>query len=82
MEKELNNENRLAKMEQKLDNLIDDVKEVAETLKEHVQRESEKYEKLDAKYSGKWVEKLTLAIAGGLFVAIFAGIVLYFMNMK
>ena len=57
-------------MEQKIDNLIEDVKEIATDIKDHVKWEAEKYEHLDAKYSGKWVEKLTLAIAGGMIVAI------------
>ena len=76
----IKNENRLAKMEQKIDNIFEDIKEMSENLKEHIKWEAEKYEKLDAKYSGKWVEKLTIAIAGGLIVAIFGGIVLYFIN--
>ena len=70
MEKSINNETRLAKMEQKLDNIVDDVKEISKDLKDHIRWEGEKYEKLDNKYSGKWVEKLTLAIAGGMVIAI------------
>ena len=80
METKINTENRLATMEAKIDNLIEDVKEIASDIKDHVRWEAEKYEKLDPKYSGKWVEKLTIAIAGGLVVAIGAGIVLYFVN--
>ena len=70
MEAKINTENRLATMEQKIDNLIEDVKEISNDIKDHVKWEAEKYEKLDSKYSGKWVEKLTLAIAGGLVIAI------------
>ena len=70
MEKSINNETRLAKMEQKIDNIIEDVKEISKDIKDHIRWEGEKYEKLDSKYSGKWVEKLTLAIAGGLVIAI------------
>ena len=70
MEKSINNETRLAKMEQKLDNIVDDVKEISKDLKDHIRREGERYEKLDSKYSGKWVEKLTLAIAGGFIIAV------------
>lgn len=70
MEKEINNEKRLATMEQKIDNLIEDVKEIAKDIKDHIKFEGEKYEKLDTKYSAKWVETLTLTIAGGLVVAI------------
>ena len=70
MERSINNETRLAKMEQKIDNIVEDVKEISKDIKDHIQREGEKYEKLDSKYSGKWVEKLTLAIAGGLVIAI------------
>ena len=70
MEKSINNETRLAKMEQKIDNIVEDVKVISKDIKDHIQREGEKYEKLDSKYSGKWVEKLTIAIAGGLVIAV------------
>lgn len=56
----IKNENRLTKMEQKLDDLIEDVKEISKDIKS-----------LDTKYSGKWVETLTLVIAGGMVVGIF-----------
>jgi len=71
MEKSINNETRLAKMEQKIDNIVEDVKEISKDIKDHIRWEGEKYEKLDSKYSGKWVENLTLAIAGGLVIAVF-----------
>ena len=70
MERSITNETRLAKMEQKIDNIVEDVKEISKDIKDHIRWEGEKYEKLDSKYSGKWVEKLTLAIAGGLVIAI------------
>ena len=70
MEKSINTENRLTKMEQKLDNIIDDVKEISKDIKDHIRWEGEKYEKLDSKYSGKWVEKLTITIAGGLIIGL------------
>ena len=70
MEKSINNETRLAKMEQKIDNIVEDVKEISKDIKDHIRWEGEKYERLDSKYSGKWVEKLTLAIAGGMVIAI------------
>ena len=70
MERSINNETRLAKMEQKIDNIVEDVKEISKDIKDHIRWEGEKYEKLDSKYSGKWVEKLTIAIAGGLVIAV------------
>ena len=70
MEMSINNETRLAKMEQKIDNIVEDVKEISKDIKDHIRWEGEKYEKLDSKYSGKWVEKLTLATAGGMVIAI------------
>ena len=80
MEKEINNEKRLATMEQKIDNLIDDVKEIAKDIKDHIKWEGEKYEKLDTKYSAKWVETLTLTIAGGLVVAIVIAVLTFVMK--
>lgn len=59
MENSINNETRLAKMEQKIDDLTEDVKEIAKDIKA-----------LDGKYSGKWVETLTLMIAGGMVIAV------------
>jgi len=64
-------EKRLSTMEQKIDNLIDDVKEISADIKEHISWEAEKYEKLDNKYSAKWVEKTLLVLIG----LILAGIV-------
>ena len=64
MDDKINNEKRLATMEQKIDNLIDDVKGIASDIKDHVKWEAEKYEKLDSKYSGKWVEKTLLVVIG------------------
>ena len=78
MATDIKTENRLAKMEQKIDNLIEDVKEIASDIKAHVKWEAEKYEKLDTKYSAKWVESLTLTIAGGLIVTIGGAIFLLF----
>ena len=76
-EERIKTENRLAKMEEKIDNIVDGVERLEKSIEkvdkkidDHVKWEGEKYEKLDSKYSGKWVEKLTLAIAGGLVIAI------------
>ena len=77
MESQVINEKRLATMEAKIDNIIDDIKEISNDIKAHVKWEAEKYEKLDNKYSAKWVESLTLAIAGGLVV----GLVLYIVKL-
>ena len=75
METKINTENRLATMEAKIDNLIEDVKEIASDVKGHIKLEAEKYEKLDTKYSAKWVEKTLLVIIGlilsGLAAAFF-----------
>ena len=79
--KEVINEQRFTMLETKLDNLIDDVKEISKDLKEHIGRENEKYEKLDTKYSAKWVETMTLTIAGGLIVTIIGGIALFILKI-
>lgn len=75
MANELINENRLAKMEQKIDNIIDDIKELSNDIKIHVQWEAEKYEKLDGKYSGKWVEKAIVSIGTALIIAILVAVI-------
>jgi Txe/YoeB family toxin of Txe-Axe toxin-antitoxin module len=75
MANELINENRLAKMEQKIDNIIDDIKELSNDIKAHVQWEAEKYEKLDGKYSGKWVEKAIVSVGTALIIAILVAVI-------
>ena len=73
-------ENRLATMEQKIDNLIEKVDEVSNDVKDHVKWEAEKYEKLDSKYSAKWVEKAIVSIGTALIIAAAGGIITYFIN--
>jgi len=77
METNINNENRLTKMEQKIDDLKEDfievkgtIKEISNDIKDHVKWEAEKYEKLDGKYSGKWVEKAIVSIGTAVIIAI------------
>ncbi len=80
MVQEIKNENRLAKMEQKIDNLTESVKDIHKDLKEHVRWEAEKYEDLDTKYSGKWVERAIVGLASSMIASIVTGIILYFIN--
>lgn len=68
-------ENRLTIMEQKIDNLIEDVKGIASDIKDHVKWEAEKYEKLDNKYSGKWVEKAIIAIGTAITITIIGALI-------
>ena len=75
MEKEIITEQRFTMLEVKLDKLTEKVQDIADDIKSHVQWEAEKYEKLDNKYSGKWVEKTLLVLIGiaatGIIGAIF-----------
>lgn len=64
MEKEIKTENRLTIMEQKIDNLIETVDKIDNKLDKHIDLEAKNYEKLDNKYSGKWVEKALLVVIG------------------
>jgi hypothetical protein len=77
----LKTENRLTIMEQKIDNLKEDISEVkdavkaiANDIKDHVKWEAEKYEKLDGKYSGKWVEKAVIIMSTSVALAIIAAV--------
>ena len=79
MDEKILTEKRLSTMEQKIDNLIKSVEKVGENidkvdlkLDKHVEWEAEKYEKLDTKYSAKWVEK-TLLVIIGLIISGLAG---------
>ena len=78
MEKDIHTENRLATMEQKIDDLREDVKEIASDIKEHIKWEAEKYEKLDSKYSGKWVETGVVSIITALIIASLIGLFTFF----
>lgn len=85
--KELKTENRLATMEQKIDNLIQSVDKVGKNvdkvdakLDKHVEWEAEKYEKLDSKYSGKWVEKAIISIGTAIIITIIGGIITFVMK--
>lgn len=79
-ERTLTTEKRLSKMEEKLDNIAEKVNNIASDIKDHIKWEGEKYEKLDTKYSAKWVETLTLTIAGGLVVAIVIAVLTFVMK--
>ena len=64
-------------MEQKIDHVSkqvesvkDDVKVVSDIIKEHVKCENDKYQKLDEKYSGKWVEKAIISIGTAVAISI------------
>jgi Txe/YoeB family toxin of Txe-Axe toxin-antitoxin module len=70
MEKSITTENRLTKMEQKIDNLTEKVQDISCDIKNHVKWEAEKYEKLDGKYSGKWVEKAIISIGTAVIISI------------
>ena len=74
MDEKINNEKRLATMEQKLDDLKEDVNSIAYDIKDHIKWEAEKYEKLDSKYSGKWVEKAIISIGTALIISILAAL--------
>jgi hypothetical protein len=81
----LKTENRLTIMEQKIDNLKEDISEVkdavkgiATDIKDHVKWEAEKYEKLDGKYSAKWVETGVIAIITAIIISAIIGLATYF----
>ena len=78
MEDKINNEKRLATMEQKIDNLTEKVQDIASDIKDHIKWEAEKYEKLDTKYSAKWVETGVVAIITAIIISAIIGIGTYF----
>ena len=89
MEDKILTEKRMSTMEQKIDNLIvsvdrvnDNVEKVDSKLEKHVEWEAEKYEKLDTKYSAKWVESAIIAISTGLVISIVGGLFMYFVKIK
>lgn len=82
MENAIRTENRLTIMEQKIDHVSkqvesvkNDVKVVSDIIKEHVKCEGERYQKLDEKYSGKWVEKAIISIGTAVAIAIVTAVI-------
>jgi hypothetical protein len=80
-------ENRLTIMEENIKTIKDDmndmktdIKGIASDIKDHVKWEAEKYEKLDGKYSAKWVETGLISIITALIIAIILGLGKYFMK--
>ena len=70
------NEVRMARLEEKVDNIGSSVNELKDDLRDHVEWEGAKYQdlnnrfdKLDKRFANKWVEKIVIAIgiaiAGG-----------------
>lgn len=84
---QIKNENRLTIMEENIKTIKDDIndmktdiKEIASDIKDHVKLEAEKYEKLDGKYSAKWVETGLISIITALIIAIILGLGKYFIK--
>ena len=75
MEKEIITEQRFTMLEVKLDNLTEKVQDISDDIKSHVKWEAEKYEKLDNKYSGKWVEKAIIAIGTAITITIIGALI-------
>ena len=82
MENAIRTENRLTIMEQKIDHVSkqvesvkDDVKVVSDIIKEHVKCENDRYQKLDEKYSGKWVEKAIISIGTAVAISIIMAVI-------
>ena len=82
MESAIRTENRLTIMEQKIDHVSkqvesvkDDVKVVSDIIKEHVKCENDRYQKLDEKYSGKWVEKAIISIGTAVAISIIMAVI-------
>ena len=69
---------RMAKIETKVENIETVITEIKAMLKDHVDWEATKYSEMDAKYSGKWVEKaiigISIAVVSGIIVLLIQGI--------
>jgi hypothetical protein len=69
---EILTEKRLTILETKLDTIGEKVTEISDELRQHAIWEESKYAQMDAKYSGKWVEKAAI----GMLITIAAGMAL------
>jgi len=69
---------RLTMVETKIDMLHDDIKEIKNSLKEHVVWEEGKYTQMDGKYAGKWTEKGFWILIGSIVSTILGLIIFIF----
>lgn len=58
-------------METKMDNTESALKRIEDALTSHINWEAKKYEEMGGKFSGKWVEKVIIA----LVVSVLAGLI-------
>ena len=54
---------KIARMEEKLDRISSDISEIKDGVKERAASEEHKFDKLDRKYSSKWVEKAVFSLS-------------------
>lgn len=68
----------MAKMEQQVENIDKGVERIEDALKEHIKWEDHKYEEMDKRFSGKWVEKVLVGVLilllGGILVIANGGV--------
>jgi hypothetical protein len=62
---------RVAKMEQQVENIEKAVNRIEEAMVRHVGWEADKYDEMDKKFSGKWVEKVVIGVILVLIGSIF-----------
>lgn len=62
---------RLAVIETEVKGLKVDVAEIKQMLKEHTEWEATKYDDLNKKFAGKWVERGLIAVGAGIGVWLF-----------
>jgi hypothetical protein len=67
---------RMMRLETKMEAVIDSVDDLKDLLKEHVSWEEENSRNMDQRFSGKWVEYLTIPIIVSLVGAILTGLIL------
>ena len=56
----------MVKIETTVDNIVSDVSEIKNLLKDHIKWEGSKYNEMSERFSGKWVEKAIIGLASGV----------------
>jgi hypothetical protein len=56
------NEVKIARMEEKIDGMSGDIKDIKKALTDHIKREDMRFDELSDKFASKWVEKVVYGV--------------------
>lgn len=75
-----NNEYNFAVLEEKISTIKEDIKELKDSMQQHIKWEQARYNEIDDKHAGKWVEKILITTLAALISGLAVGIILSMMR--